>query len=102
MRGISRVVLARDAAAYLGDGACRELGQMWNQHERVLAAAGDVDEQAKAAAARPLLEVCGTCPVRQSCREWAELDDYTGVAGGVVLVNGAQPRPGKASLRVAS
>lgn len=38
--------------------------------------------------AADLVPTCTGCPVRKWCRQWAELDHYTGVAGGSVIHNG--------------
>ena len=42
------------------------------------------------AAAAPLLAICGTCPVLEACRDWASIDQYTGIAGGAAWVEGRE------------
>lgn len=37
---------------------------------------------------QPALVICAECPVFQTCREWAESDNYSGIAGGELWRNG--------------
>ena len=90
MRGISREVLARAAAARLVGGACRGTAQLWTEQEQVHAEAltpRDAQE-----AARPLVAMCTDCRVEEDCAVWAQIDQYTGIAAGVAWVKG-RPRP---------
>ena len=83
-------MLARDAVRWhLRNAACKGLNQMWNEGEAKLEAARTHAEVTTAAA--PLLEVCRGCEALQLCRQWAQFDHYSGVAGGEVLYDG-QPR----------
>lgn len=91
MRSMSRTVLAIDAAWKLDAGACRGLGRFWSQHESRHGAAPNGQVAAEAAA--PLLEVCATCPVLNLCEQWAQIDQYTGIAAGTAWVNGARKPP---------
>ena len=59
--------------------------------EQAHAAAATHDEARRAAA--PLLEVCATCPITVSCREWARIDGYAGIATGPAWRDGEQPPP---------
>lgn len=88
MRGIDRQVLARDAAATLVAAACKEQLDLWNRHEDEHAAASTKEQARKAA--KPLLEVCSTCPIIQACRRWAEVDQYTGIAASTAWLNGKE------------
>lgn len=88
MRGISRVVLARDAAARLSAAACKELYELWDRQEKLH---GDAATQEVAhESAQPLLAICAGCPAVIECRSWAEVDEYTGIAGGAAWVNGVE------------
>lgn len=91
MRGVDRRVLAQDKSFALVAAACKELRTLWDQHEQAHAAAATHDEARRAAA--PLLEVCATCPITVSCREWARIDGYTGIAAGQAWHNGEQRPP---------
>ncbi len=86
MRGISREVLARDAAWELADGKCKELTERWAAWENAYLAA-----QAVADRARILIDpaaVCADCTIAVECRDLAELSLYTGIAGGRGYRNG--------------
>ena len=86
MRGVSREVLARDAAWSLADGSCKELTDRWAAWEVAYLAA-----QAVADRARILIDpaaVCDGCPIAVECRDLAELSLYTGIAGGRGYRNG--------------
>ncbi len=82
----SREVLAQQAAARLIANACGSHTALWNRQERAHAAASSRPE-ARAAAA-PLLEICGDCPIVAECGQWAVLDQYTGIAAGSAWVKG--------------
>ena len=88
MRGIDRQVLARDASAALFAAACKEQRDLWNRCEEEHATAVTTGQARRAA--EPLLEVCGGCPIVPACRRWAEVDHYTGVAGGTAWLNGKE------------
>jgi len=88
VRGISREVLARDAAARLDLAACKHHQDLWNERERDHANAGT--QAVARQAALPLLAVCTGCPVITECRAWAKIDDYTGIAAGTAWVNGLE------------
>lgn len=89
MRGISRVVLARqlhEAIVRDGRAACGGLGEWWSEQEAAHAAAAS--GQASAVAAAPAMRLCGECPEISRCAERAELDSYTGLAAGAAYCNG--------------
>lgn len=88
MRGMDREVVARDEAARLYAAACKESRAVWDRQERLHAAARSQVVAAKAA--RPLLRICGGCPIVAECRSWAEVDRYTGIAAGAAWVNGVE------------
>lgn len=86
MRGISRDVLARDAAWNLADGNCKNLTERWAAWENAYLAAQSVADRA-----RILIDpaaVCDDCPIAVECRDLAELSGYTGIAGGRGYRNG--------------
>ena len=86
MRGISREVLARDAAWSLADGNCKGMASQWGRWERHYLAAEAVDDRARALLAPA--EVCIGCPILAECADLAELSGYTGIAGGRAYRNG--------------
>ena len=90
LQGKNRVVLARAAAAVLvEEAACRPDRQLWDRQEKLHAAARTCE--AARAAAEPLVEICATCPHQAGrCAEWAEVDQYTGIAAGRAWVNGKE------------
>ena len=86
MRGISREVLARDAAWSLADGSCKDLTIQWARWEATYAAA--VTPAARQAALVEPATLCGTCPIATECADLAELSGYTGIAAGQGYRNG--------------
>ena len=87
MRGISREVLARDAAWTLDDGNCKGLTQRWAAWEDAYLAAQAITDRA-----RQLIEpaaVCAQCPITTECADLAKLSGYTGIAAGIGYRNGA-------------
>lgn len=88
MRGISREVLARDAAWSLADGNCKDMAAQWGRWERHYLAAEAVDERARALLAP--VQVCIGCPILAECADLAELSGYTGIAGGRAYRNGRE------------
>ncbi|HRC13168.1 MAG TPA: hypothetical protein PLX68_09865 [Dermatophilaceae bacterium] len=94
MRGISREVLARDAAWSLADGSCKELTTPWAEWESRYAAATTAAAR-QVALAEPVA-VCVTCPITIECTDLAELSGYTGIAAGQGYRNG---RPDQARRR---
>ncbi len=83
-----REVLARQAAARLYAAACREEGELWNTQEQLHEQATTAD--AAQAAAAPLVQLCGGCPIVAECQAWAVIDEYTGIAAGSAWVNGKE------------
>lgn len=81
-------VLAQAASVRLIAAACAGLGKMWNRQEELHAAA--TSRATSWAAAEPLLELCGGCPIVAECRTWAGVDDYTGIAAGSAWVKGVE------------
>ena len=86
MRGISREVLARDAAWSLADGSCKDLTVEWARWEATYAAA--VTAAARQAALVEPAALCAACPVATECADLAELSGYTGIAAGQGYRNG--------------
>ena len=87
MRGISREVLARDAAWTLDDGNCKDLTQRWAAWEHAYLAAQAITDRA-----RQLIEpaaVCAMCPITAECADLAQLSWYTDIAAGIGYRNGA-------------
>lgn len=94
MRGISREVLARDAAWTLADGSCKELTARWTAWEQAYAAA--VTTTARLTVLAEPKTVCAGCPISAECADLAELSGYTGIAAGTGYRNG---RPDHARRR---
>lgn len=90
MRGISRQVLARDAAWTLADGACKDLTSQWTAWENTYAAAPTT--AARAAALTDAATLCDGCPVQAECADLADLSGYTGIAAGRGYRNGRPER----------
>lgn len=86
MRGISREVLARDAAWSLADGSCKDLTSQWASWEATYAASPSA--AARQAALTEPAAVCGACPIVTECADLAELSGYTGIAAGQGYRNG--------------
>lgn len=99
MRGISRQILARDAAAQLKQAACRGSAALWTRHERAHEQAQTRDEADQVALGA--LVLCDACPVVSLCQEWASIEAYTGLAAGAAWLNGRRreiPRPSEVQL----
>ena len=86
MRGISREVLARDAAWSLADGSCKDLTVEWARWEATYAAS--LTTAARQAALVGPAALCGACPIAKECADLAELSGYTGIAAGQGYRNG--------------
>ena len=86
VRGISREVLARDAAWSLADGACKDLTIEWSRWENTFAAA--LTQAGRLAALAAPAAVCAGCPITVECADLAELSGYTGIAAGQGYRNG--------------
>ena len=86
MRGISRDVLARDAAWSLADGSCKDLTLEWARWEATYVASPTA--AARQAALVEPSALCVACPIVTECADLAELSGYTGVAGGQGYRNG--------------
>jgi len=71
MRGISREVLARDAAWSLADGACKDLTAQWARWENAYAAA--LTHAARLAALAEPAALCAGCPITAECADLAGL-----------------------------
>lgn len=87
MRGISRTVIARDASGRVEDAACTGASARWTEleghHER---ARTSTDSAAAVDAVRR--EFCAGCPAIAACRNWAEIEQYDGLAAGAVYSGG--------------
>lgn len=79
---------AQVASQRLIAAECRDLGWLWNRQEALLSEASTRAEAIDAA--RPLIEVCLTCPIVNECRAWAVEDSYSGVAAGTVWHEGRE------------
>ena len=86
MRGISREVLARDAAWSLADGNCKDLTVEWARWEATYAAS--LTAVARLAALVEPAALCAACPIATECADLAELSGYTGIASGQGYRNG--------------
>lgn len=86
MRGISREVLARDAAWSLADGSCKDLTIEWTRWEATYAAAPTLS--ARLTALVDPAALCVACPIVSECADLAELSGYTGIAAGQGYRNG--------------
>lgn len=86
MRGLSREVLARDAAWSLAEGACKDLTLEWARWEATYAAT--VTRATRLAALADPGAVCSACPITAECADLAELSGYTGIAAGEGYRNG--------------
>jgi len=86
VRGISREVLARDAAWSLADGSCKDLTIQWTRWEAGYAAAPTAAAR-RAALVEPAA-LCAACPIATECADLAELSGYTGIAAGHGYRNG--------------
>jgi hypothetical protein len=86
VRGISREVLARDAAWSLADGNCKDLTVEWARWEATYAAS--VTAAARLAALAEPAALCAGCPIATECADLAELSAYTGIAAGHGYRNG--------------
>lgn len=86
MRGISREVLARDAAWSLADGSCKDLTVEWARWEATYTAS--LTDAARQAALTEPAAVCIACPIATECADLAELSGYTGIAAGQGYRNG--------------
>ncbi len=80
MRGISREVLARDAAWTLAAGDCKDLTTQWTAWEQEYAAAPTPAD--RLAALGPPTAICAGCQITRECADLAELSGYTGIAAG--------------------
>ncbi|GAA5000252.1 hypothetical protein [Actinopolymorpha pittospori] len=84
----SKEVLAQQAAARLVAAACGEERDTWNRQEQLHDAA--TTQAAALAAATPLLQICASCRIVADCRQWAIVDEYTGIAAGTAWTNGVE------------
>ena len=86
LRGISREVLARDAAWSLADGACKDMTVRWSTWENGYLAADALHDRAVALV--DAAAVCAECPIVAECADLAALTGYTGIAAGRGYRNG--------------
>lgn len=90
--------LAQQLVFEIDGGLCKGRGAWWSRREALHARATTREEAA--AATRPAIKLCSRCPFYDECEQWAQLDDYTGIAAGTVYINGRRrkedtviPRP---------
>ncbi|WP_286930668.1 MULTISPECIES: hypothetical protein [Aeromicrobium] len=81
-----REVKAASLAVQLLDGNCRDRGRIWIESEArwLRLKSPPVAEEL----ARTLTAMCDQCPVLELCKQWAELDRYTGIAAGTTWSGG--------------
>jgi hypothetical protein len=86
----TKEILSQAAAAPLltPAAACAEEQVTWARQERVHRNART--QAAAAEAAAPLLVMCGRCPIITSCRAWAVVEGYTGIAAGAAWAAGIE------------
>lgn len=65
--------------------------QSWGEAEIAHHAARTHAQAASAAA--PAVALCGGCPVRGRCADWAAADSYSGLAAGHAWVDGVPHQP---------
>lgn len=108
MRGISREVLARSATQQVRDAQCAAAGARWNvleaSHDK---ATSPVESSEIVRKVRS--EFCDSCPALAACEQWAQTEQYTGLAAGAAYANGkckpvawVSRRPGRVPAQVAS
>lgn len=86
MKSTSRALLAQQASAEIEGGNCKGMGTYWaHQEAQWMNAKTKADAQR---ACQELLSVCDGCPVRSLCARWAQIERFTGVAGGLIWQNG--------------
>ena len=78
IRGISREVLARDAAWSLANGACKDLTARWAAWEQAYLSAEALHDRAIALVAPA--EICSTGPITAECADQAQRSTYTAIA----------------------
>lgn len=92
MRPLSREMLAREAAARLAvslmaEGVCSGQGKAWSglekQHRRARTAA-----EARRVVDEIRRDFCGGCPALLGCGQWAQVQQYTGLAAGAAYEAG--------------
>jgi len=86
MRPMSRVVLARQASWQLADANCAGAAGQWAQWEAEHHRASTSLQAA--AAVRAAAALCRDCPALAACADWAEPEQYTGLAAGTMYENG--------------
>lgn len=105
MRPMSQVVLARQASWHLADANCAGAAGQWAQWEAQHMRAST--RRRAAAAVRDAAALCRDCPALAACADWAETEQYTGLAAGAVYENGRRrsdgwvapgPKPSLSSL----
>lgn len=87
MKRQSRDVLAADAASRIVDANCGDESEAWNaleaRHEEANfppPSAAVVDDARK--------RFCDGCPAFAACAQWAEAEQYTGLAAGAAYLRG--------------
>ena len=112
MRPLSREVLARENAARLtatrlldtGGAACEGHGATWSeleQRHRTVCTEAEARELIEEIRTR----FCGGCPLRLGCAQWAQTQEYTGLAAGAAYEKGTRMdaswvvRPGRRRRR---
>lgn len=87
MKRQSRNILAADATSRINDANCRDESGAWNaleaRHEEVNFPPSSAEV---VAAARK--RFCDGCPAFTACAQWAEAEQYTGLAAGAAYLRG--------------
>lgn len=91
MSGHHDPYLAQQVIFEIDGAACKGRGKWWSRQEVRHAAARTREEAA--VAATPALKLCRRCPFYDECEQWAQLDNYTGLAAGSVYINGRRRKP---------
>lgn len=68
------------------EAACAGSSKEWTEGEAAWARSRS--SASARLALKPLYAMCANCPVRLACEEWARADKYSGVAAGMLWVNG--------------
>lgn len=86
-----RLDKAQQLARKLLGGACGQHTKQWLAAE-VMHQSATTSADALTAA-EDVLQMCAQCPVKDLCQQWAETDEYTGLAAGKAWVEGSPREP---------
>lgn len=74
------------SAALAGQGACTDQQKLWAEAESLITRRPSNGR--KTPAAQDAFGLCATCHIIESCRRWATIDLYTGIAAGTIFRDG--------------